>query len=88
MIIGWLRLMAFALVGLTIVYFFVSLYSRSVRREKLEKRWVAEELEGDRDAWIEEGMREYDQGLKKKLLWLIYILPLTVAAVIAYVINW
>jgi hypothetical protein len=88
MIIGWLRLMAFALVGLTIVYFFVSLYSRSVRREKLEKRWVAEELEGDRDAWIEEGMREYDQGLKKRLLWLIYILPLTVAAVIAYVINW
>ena len=37
------------------VYFIVGIYSRSVRREKLEKRWVAEELEGDRDAWIEAG---------------------------------
>ncbi|WP_328588485.1 hypothetical protein [Pseudogemmobacter blasticus] len=87
MIIGWLRLMAFALVGLTIIYFFVGLYSRSVRREKLEKRWVSEGLEGDRDAWIEEGMKAYDRGLKKKLLWLIYILPLTAATVAFYVVN-
>ncbi|AWD23402.1 hypothetical protein C5F44_09445 [Fuscovulum blasticum DSM 2131] len=85
--IGWLRLMAFALVGLTIIYFFVGLYSRSVRREKLEKRWVSEGLEGDRDAWIEEGMKAYDRGLKKKLLWLIYILPLTAATVAFYVVN-
>lgn len=87
MIIGWLRLMAFALVGLTIIYFFVGLYSRSVRREKLEKRWVSEGLEGNRDAWIEEGMKAYDRGLKKKLLWLIYILPLTAATVAFYVVN-
>ncbi len=87
MIIGWLRLMAFALVGLTIIYIFVGLYSRSVRREKLEKRWVSEGLEGDRDAWIEEGMKAYDRGLKKKLLWLIYILPLTAATVAFYVVN-
>ena len=87
MIIGWLRLMAFALVGLIIIYFFVGLYSRSVRREKLEKRWVSEGLEGNRDAWIEEGMKAYDRGLKKKLLWLIYILPLTAATVAFYVVN-
>lgn len=88
MIIGWLRLMAFALVGLTIIYFFVGLYSRSVRREKLEKQWVSEGLVGDRDTWIADGMKEYDHGLKHRLLWLIYILPLTVFAVVAYVINW
>jgi hypothetical protein len=88
MIIGWLRLAFFALIGLTVVYFMVGLYSRSVRREKLEKRWEAEGLTGDRDAWIEEGMQAYDKGLKKQLLWLIYIIPMIVFCVIIAFVNW
>ena len=39
MIFGWLRLLFFGLIGLTITYFLVSVYSRSVRRERLEKRF-------------------------------------------------
>ena len=88
MILGWLRLIFMALVVLTIVYFFVGLYSRSVRREKLENQWVEDGLDGDRDAWIEEGMKAYDKGLKKRLLWLIYIVPMVVFVTIIYVINW
>jgi len=88
MILGWLRLAFFALIGLTVAYFLVSIYSRSVRREKLEKRWKAEGLEGDRDAWIEAGMRDYEKGLKKRLLWLIYIIPMAAFFAIIYFINW
>ncbi len=88
MILGWLRLIFMALVIMTIVYFLVGLYSRRSRREKLEKQWVAEGLEGDRDAWIEDGMKAYDKGLKKKLLWLIYIVPMVVFVIIISVINW
>ena len=85
---GWVRLGVMALIGLTIVYFVVGIYSRSVRREKLEKRWIAEEKQGDRDAWIEDGMKAYDRGLKKRLLWLIYIIPMVVFVVIISVVNW
>lgn len=88
MILGWLRLFAMTLIVLTVVYFLVSIYSRSVRREKLEKRWVSEGLEGDRDAWIEAGMKAYDKGLKKRLLWLIYIVPVVAFWVIIYAVNW
>jgi len=88
MILGWLRLFAMTLILLTVVYFLVSIYSRSVRREKLEKRWVSEGLEGDRDAWIEAGMKAYDKGLKKRLLWLIYIVPVVAFWVIIYAVNW
>ena len=35
-----IRLIFFGFIGLTIVYFLVSIYSRSVRREKLEKAWA------------------------------------------------
>jgi hypothetical protein len=87
-IMGWLRLWFMALIGLTVVYVIVGIYSRSVRREKLEDRWVEEELEGDRDAWIEAGMKAYDRGLKKKLLWLIYIIPMAAFGAIIFFVNW
>jgi hypothetical protein len=88
MILGWLRLAFFGLIGLTIIYFIVGIYSRSVRREKLEKQWVAEALEGDREAFIEQGMKDYEQGLKKRLLWLIYIIPMVAFTVIITYVNW
>ncbi|MEZ5798285.1 MAG: hypothetical protein R3D63_12830 [Paracoccaceae bacterium] len=88
MILGWLRLAVIWFVILTVAYVIVGIYSRSVRREKLEKRWIAEGLEGDRDAWIEAGMKAYETGLKKKLLWLIYIVPMVAFVVIITVINW
>ena len=88
MIIGWLRLAFVALIGLTLAYFIVGIYSRSVRREKLEKRWAAEEMEGDRDQWIEQGMQNYEQGLKKKLLWLIYIIPMVAFTAAFYFVNY
>lgn len=88
MIIGWLRLGLVMLVILSVVYLLVSIYSRSVRREKLEKRFDAGGVEGDRDAYIEQGMAEYEHGLKKRLIWLVYIIPMVVMAVIVYVVNW
>ncbi len=87
MIFGWIRLLLMALVLLTIIYFVVGIYSRSVRREKLEKRFDAGGIDGDRAVYIEAGMKAYDKGLKKRLLWLIYILPLTAMAVTAYLVN-
>ena len=33
-------------------------------------------------------MKAYDKGLKKRLLWLIYIVPIVVFVTIIYVINW
>lgn len=90
---GWLRLAFFLYVALTIIYFLTSVYSRSVRREKLEKEWDTDPArEGvsaqERTAFIEDGMMAYDKGLKKRLLWLIYILPTIGFAATIYFINW
>ena len=89
--IALLRLLVFGLIGLTAVYFLVSIYSRSVRREKLEDRWDADHPEGGdpvaRDAYIEAGMREYETGLRKKLIWLVYIIPMCALVVTIYLVN-
>jgi len=90
---GWLRLAFMMYVVLTIIYFFTSLYSRSVRREKLEKEWDSDParegtLPDERRAFIEAGMQAYEKGLKRRLLWLIYVIPTIGFAATVYFINW
>ena len=90
---GWLRLAFFLYVGLTIIYFVTGIYSRSVRREKLEKDWDGDPETQDlsaeeRAAYIAAGLKDYDRGLKKRLLWLIYILPTLGFVAVIYFVNW
>jgi uncharacterized membrane protein len=93
MIIGSLRLAFFFYVVLTIIYFMTSVYSRSVRREKLEKEWDTDPAregapQDERRAFIEAGMQAYDKGLKRRLLWLIYVIPTIGFVAVIYFINW
>jgi len=86
--IGLVYLVVFGLLGLSLVYLLVSVYSRSVRREKLEKRFDAGDGEGDRDAYIEAGMKAYQHGLRRRLIWLVYIIPIMVVGVTIYLVNY
>ena len=81
------RLVIVGFVVMTIFYWLIRIYARSLRRERLEKRWEREGAEGDRNAYVEAGMREYDASLRPKLIWGVYIIPTAVIAVILYVIN-
>lgn len=89
--IGLLRLAVFGFVALSVAYVLVSIYSRSVRREKLEKRWDANPPEGADEAarrtYIEEGMREYETGLRRRLIVLVYVIPVIVVLVLLYLTN-
>jgi hypothetical protein len=76
------------LVLLTILYLILSVWSRSVRRERLEEEWDAEIRTGDRDAFIEEGLRAYDRSLRPKLILGVYAIPVLFATVMIYVTNY
>lgn len=84
---GMIRLGAFGFLFLAVVYFLVSIYSRSVRREKLENKWDSEVKTGDRDAYISEGMKDYEGSLRKKLIWLIFMVPVIVVVALVYFNN-
>lgn len=89
---GLIRLVIFGFVAMTILYFAISIYSRSVRREKLEKRWVEENPGSDdleaRAAYVEKGMAEYNASIRPRLIGLVYVVPtlLIIATLIA--VNW
>lgn len=88
---GFIRLIVLGFIGLSVVYFLISVYSRSIRRETLEDAWDADSSKGDdmasRDTYIEEGMAEYESGFRKKLIVLVYVIPPLFVAAILYLTN-
>lgn len=80
------RLIVVGFVVLTIIYLCLSWYSRSVRRQKLEEEWH-ENPQGDKDAFVEQGLEEYDGSLRRKLIWGVYVVPTLLIALIIYINN-
>jgi hypothetical protein len=80
------RLLFIVLAVLTVVYVSVSLYSRSVRRDKLEAAW--EPGKGTKTSFVEDGLREYDKSLRRKLILGVYIVPILLIFVVIYATNY
>ncbi len=83
-----IRLLFFAFIALTIIYVSVSLYSRSMRKEKLGRQWDEDIRDGDRAAYIAAGLKEYDTSLRRRLILGVYIVPVAVVGLIIYLVNY
>ncbi len=81
------RLLVIGVLVLSVVYICLSLYSRAVRRDKLEKEWDEEIQQGDRETFVEAGLRDYDGSLRRKLILGVYIVPMVVISAIIYFTN-
>ncbi len=84
---GMIRLGVFGFLALGVIFVLVSIYSRSVQKEKLEKKWDSEVKTGDRDAYIRDGLTEYEGSLRKRLIWLIFVIPVLVVGSLLYITN-
>ena len=88
---GFIKLVIFGFIGLTVIYFSIAIYSRSVRKERLEdefdEKFPEGGAEGARDTFIAEGMHAYNTSIRPKLIGLVYVVPTVVIAVIVYTIN-
>jgi len=88
---GFVRFVVFGFVGLSILYLCISVYSRSVRREKLEKAWDEENVGSDdlaaRNAYVEKGIAAYNNSFRPKLIGLVYVIPTVIVMVIVYTTN-
>ena len=82
-----LQLLIGGFIGVTVLYGLLSVYSRSIHREKLENEFDAGGIAGLREDFVRQGMMEYDHSLRKRALRLIYVIPVVLIVVIAYVVN-
>lgn len=85
--LGFLRFLLIGFVLLSVLYGLLTIYVRSLTRERLEDEWEKEGSIGDRDAYVEEGINDYESSFRPKLLLLVYILPLIVFCTIFYLTN-
>jgi len=81
------RLLIIGFVLCTLLYFSLSFYSRAKRREKLNADWEEAGRPGERDAYIRDGLAEYEGSLKRKLIWGVYVVPFSAIALIIYFVN-
>ena len=87
---GFIKLVVFGFIGLTIIYWSISLYARSVTKERLEDEFDASHPEGDsaaRDLFVADGLKDYDKSIRPKLVGLVYVVPTVVIGAIIYTIN-
>ena len=82
-----LRLLFVLLIVQTVVYVLFSLYSRAVRKSKLKRHWTQKNLTVDRDTYVRRGLKKYDGSIRRKLILLVYIIPLGAIALLVYVMN-
>jgi len=82
--IGLLKLIGFGFLVLTVFYLIVRAYALSVVRESLERSY---DQDGDRDTYAANGLSQYQRSLRFKLLWLVYILPMALIILTAYLVN-
>ncbi|TQS70426.1 hypothetical protein ERN12_14925 [Rhodobacteraceae bacterium] len=90
--IAFFRFALPGLAGLTLIYVLIGVYARSLARERLEKAWEDPKTGAasclTREEFIAQGMRAYKHSLRRKLLVLVYIVPVGVVAILVYVMNY
>lgn len=82
-----LRSIMLWIVVLPLVHWIVAIYWRSLRREALEKDFDDGGEAGTREEFIARGMAAYEHSLRKKILVLVYILPILAVVAIAWAVN-
>ena len=81
------RLMVIGFIVLSVIYVCLSLYSRAVRKGKLRVEWEEEQPDQTLDEFLEEGLKEYDKSLRRKLILSVYVIPVILVSVVIYLTN-
>lgn len=84
---GFLRVLFVFFVLLLAIYLALSLMLRLRERRRLAEEWEAGDRLVERDIFMEEGMAAYDHSLRKKLLWLVIVLPMAGLLLLLYLLN-
>jgi hypothetical protein len=85
--IAFFKLALFGYIALTVIYWLLAIYFRSLERERLEKDYDHGEVEGSRDAHVAQGLAAYENSLRRRLIWLVFIIPTAVVVALVWILN-
>jgi len=82
--IPWIRNFIIIFIILTIIYIVLSLVSRFKQQQKLSNEYDEQVRSMSKDQFITDGMTEYKNSLRSKLLLGVYLVPLVVFGLLKY----
>ncbi len=89
----FIRFLVMLLIVQTVVFVCLSIYSRLARREKLETEFEAR-MAADpaltpaaKDSFIRDGLADYNGSMRRKLILLVYVVPIAAIGTIIYTVN-
>jgi hypothetical protein len=85
--LGFLRVLLGFLVVLVAIYLVLSVVLRLRERRRLAEEWEAGDRLVERDGFMDQGMAAYDHSLRKRLLWLVIVLPMAGLLLLLYLLN-
>ena len=85
---GAMRLFLVLLVIQAIGYVALSIYSRGVRRRKLETWWDEKGKKGNKQAFVKRGLHVYDNSFRRKLILGVFVVPWVAIGALIYIVNY
>ena len=85
--IALLRFLIVLLILQTIVYVVVTIHLRRRHRERLSMKWEEDNMSGDHEAFLDQGVEDHMGQLRNWLLLLIYVLPVIGVGLVIYLNN-
>lgn len=86
--LGFIRLAVFGFLFLSVIFVCLSLYSRAVRKGKLRDEWTQGGKDLDEDSFVQQGLKDYEGSLRRKLIWGVYVVPVVLVVLIIYLTNY
>ncbi|MEM7488035.1 MAG: hypothetical protein AAF390_02815 [Pseudomonadota bacterium] len=81
------RILAMLFVALTAIYWCLWMFFRAGERARLEEIWQAEQPPLPRHTFVDIEMQAYQTGLRRKLIFWVYGVPMVVATVVVTYLN-
>jgi len=84
---GFLRVLVGFFLLLVATYLILSVALRLRERRRLAEEWEGGDRLVERDIYMRDGMAAYDHSLRKRLLWLVIVLPMAGLLLLLYLLN-
>ncbi|WP_434617015.1 hypothetical protein [Tabrizicola sp. M-4] len=85
--IAFFKLALFGYIALTVIYWLLAIYFRSLERERLEKEYDHGQIEETRDGHVAQGLAAYENSLRRRLIWLVFVIPTAVVIALVWILN-
>ena len=83
----WIRNIVFIILILTIIYAVLSFKARRQQRDKLAGAYETSDKSETKDAYIDKGLQSYQRSYRPKLIFMVYLIPLSVVCLLIYLAN-